>query len=100
MTYVSYTGHEVLTFQDYTDLETGRTLTAEPGHSYDVAPASGRLAEDFPAGWFVPASDEEIAARQAAAEAERLAAENAAAEGGEGAAPDGTEHEGGEPQQF
>ena len=98
MTYAAYTGHETLTFPDYLDLGTGRTLTAEPGQSYDVSPASGRLAEDFPAGWFVPASDEELAARQA--EAERLAAENPAAEAGEGADPDGAEHDGGEPQQF
>ena len=98
MTYAAYTGHETLTFPDYLDLKTGRTLTAEPGRSYDVAPASGRLAEDFPAGWFVPVGGEELAARQA--EAERLAAENAAAEAGEGAAPDSGEHDGGEPQQF
>ena len=97
MTYAAYTGHETLTFPDYLDLETGRTLTAEPGRSYDVAPASGRLAADLPAGWFVPASDEALAARQ---EAERLAAESAAAEGGEGPTPDGAEHDGGEPQQF
>jgi hypothetical protein len=79
-----YTGHETLTFTDYRDEETGRTLTAEPGRVYEVAPASGRLVEDIPAGWFVPADPEEWAAKQAAAaEAERLAAESAAPESGD-----------------
>jgi len=91
-----YTGHETLTFTDYLDGETGRTLTAEPGGVYEVAPASGRMVPDIPTGWFVPADPEEWAAKEAAAaEAERLAAESAAAEsaGGEDPAPDG----GGEP---
>lgn len=58
MTCARYTGHEVLTFPDYTDLGTGRTLTAEPREKpYDIAPASGRLVPDLPAGWFVPAED-------------------------------------------
>jgi hypothetical protein len=48
----TYLGHEALTFPDYLDLETGRTLTAEPGGTYDVAPASGRLVPDLPAQWF------------------------------------------------
>jgi hypothetical protein len=54
-----YTGHEVLTFSDYLDLETGRTLTAVPGGTYDMAPASGRLVPDVPAGWFAPAVEDE-----------------------------------------
>ena len=85
-----YTGHETLTFTDYLDGETGRTLTAEPGRDYEVAPASGRMVPDIPTGWFVPADPEEWAAKEAAAaEAERLTAENAAAEsGGEDAPPD------------
>ena len=52
MTLAAYTGHEALTFPDYLDLETGRTLTAEPGGTYDVAPASGRTVPDVPEGWF------------------------------------------------
>ena len=47
-----YTGHEALTFPDYLDLETGRTLHAEPGETYDIAPASGRAVPDVPEGWF------------------------------------------------
>ena len=50
-----YVGHEALTFNDYIDVETGRTLFAEPGHSYDIIPASGHLVPDFPAPWFVAA---------------------------------------------
>ena len=104
MTLALYHGHETLTFPDYTDLDTGRTLTAGPGRSYDVAPASGRLVPDLPAGWFTPLEGEDLeahVARQAAAEAERLAAESAAAEG-EAAEPEheGTEHDSAEPTGF
>ena len=49
-----YTGHEALTFTDYLDLGTGKTLHAEPGRVYDIAPASGRAAEGVPAPWFIP----------------------------------------------
>jgi len=52
VTRAAYTGHEVLTFTDYRDLESGKTLTAEPGGTYDVAPASGRVVPDLPEGWF------------------------------------------------
>ena len=48
----AYTGHEALTFNDYVDLETGRTLTAEPGGVYDIAPASGHAVPDVPEAWF------------------------------------------------
>jgi hypothetical protein len=48
----AYVGHEVLTFTDYTDLETGRALRAEPGGVYDIAPASGRVVPEFPEPWF------------------------------------------------
>jgi hypothetical protein len=51
----AYTGHETLTFGDYIDLETGKTLLAEPGEVYDIAPASGRNVDEIPAPWFVPA---------------------------------------------
>ena len=49
-----YTGHEALTFTDYLDLDTGKTLHAEPGRVYDITPASGRAAEGVPAPWFIP----------------------------------------------
>ena len=50
---VVYTGHEALTFNDYLDLETGRTLSAEPGHGvYDIIPAAGHVVPDFPSPWF------------------------------------------------
>jgi len=52
-----FTGHESLSFQDYTDLATGRTLTAVPGGVYEVAPASGRSVPEVPAGWFVPVGE-------------------------------------------
>jgi hypothetical protein len=52
----AYTGHEALTFGDYIDLETGRTLLAEPGGVYDIAPASGRNVDEIPAPWFVLAT--------------------------------------------
>jgi hypothetical protein len=64
-----YTGHEVLTFSDYLDLETGRTLTAEPGGTYDIAPAGG-LRPDVPPGWFAPAIEETQAGPAEAAEDE------------------------------
>ena len=76
----AYTGHEVLTFPDYADGETGRTLTAEPGGVYDVTPASGRLVPDLPEGWFTPlgeawtpvalAEPEQVTAGEAALELE------------------------------
>jgi hypothetical protein len=53
VTLAAYHGHETLTFPDYLDLGTGKTLTAEPrDEPYDVAPASGRLVPDLPADWF------------------------------------------------
>jgi len=96
-----YTGHETLTFTDYLDGETGRTLTAEPGGVYDVTPASGRLVPDLPAGWFVPEDPEARAAKEAAAaEAGRLAMESAAAESaGEDAPPDAGEADEQQPEE-
>ena len=47
----AYTGHETLTFMDYLDLESSRTLTAEPGGVYDVAPSGGRPVPDLPPGF-------------------------------------------------
>ena len=50
---VVYNGHEALTFNDYLDLASGRTLRAEPGHGvYDIIPAAGHVVPDFPSPWF------------------------------------------------
>lgn len=54
----AYTGHEALTFTDYLDLETGKTLHAEPGGVYDIAPASGHVVPEVPEPWFVAAEAE------------------------------------------
>ena len=51
---VAYGGQEVLTFNDYIDLGTGKTLHAEPGGVYDIIPAAGRLVDEVPAQWFTP----------------------------------------------
>jgi hypothetical protein len=59
VTLAAYNGHEVLTFADYTDLDTGRTLRAEPGRTYDVAPASGRVVPEVPEPWFTPVTSGE-----------------------------------------
>ena len=56
MTRAAYTGNETLTFSDYLDLDTGRTLTAEPGGTYDVAPAGGSVPE-VPVPWFTPVQE-------------------------------------------
>lgn len=53
-----YTGHEPRMFLDYLDLETGRTLYAEPGGVYDVWPAGGRNVPDVPPGFGVYAAAE------------------------------------------
>ena len=58
---VAYAGHEALTFSDYTDLGTGRTLHAEPGGVYDITPASGRVVPEVPEPWFVPVAPEPVA---------------------------------------
>ena len=47
-----YTGHEALTFPDYLDQDTGKTLHAQPGRVYDITPASGRAAAEVPVPWF------------------------------------------------
>ena len=88
-----YTGHEALTFSDYLDLNTGKTLYAEPGRTYDIAPASGRVVPGFPVPWFDFADDEAQVAEPSAEEAGESAA-------GEDSAPppDGEASE--EDQQF
>jgi hypothetical protein len=57
-----YGGHEALTFSDYIDLDTGKTLAAEPGGVYDIAPASGRLVPDIPEPWFTAAEPKALEA--------------------------------------
>lgn len=49
---VAYGGQEALTFMDYRDTETGRTLYAVPGGVYDITPVSGRVVDEVPAPWF------------------------------------------------
>ena len=56
---VAYGGQEVLTFMDYIDLGTGRTLHAEPGGVYDITPA-GRPVDEYPARWFAPVEGESV----------------------------------------
>jgi len=63
VTRAAYTGHETLTFSDYTDLTTGMTLRAEPGQVYDIAPASGRVVPEFPEPWFTRAVETPLAPR-------------------------------------
>ena len=47
-----YTGQEALTFSQYIDAETGKTLRAEPGGVYEVIPASGHEVPEIPVPWF------------------------------------------------
>ena len=54
----AYTGTETLTFTQYIDAETGRTLRGEPGGVYEVTAASGHVVPEIPAGWFVPVDEE------------------------------------------
>jgi hypothetical protein len=53
----AYTGNEALTFSQYADAETGKTLHAEPGGVYEVLPASGHAVPEIPEAWFVPVDD-------------------------------------------
>ena len=56
---VAYVHHETLTFSGYLNQDTGQTLRAEPGGVYDIAPASGRAADEVPSPWFVPAGEDD-----------------------------------------
>jgi hypothetical protein len=51
----AYGHYEALTFSDYLDLDTGKTLHAEPGRTYDIAPASGHVVPELPEPWFTAA---------------------------------------------
>ena len=57
---VAYGGQEALTFMDYTDTETGRTLYAVPGGVYDITPVSGRPVDEVPAPWFTAVEGEPV----------------------------------------
>ena len=91
---VSYNGQETLTFGDYIDLGTGKTLLAGPGGVYDITPASGRLVDDVPVPWFTALEDQQrdeaLAAREAARQAAREQAEQP---GGEDGTPPETDPE-------
>jgi hypothetical protein len=52
---VVYVHHEPLTFTDYLNLDTGQTLSAVPGETYDIAPASGHVVPEVPEPWFTAA---------------------------------------------
>lgn len=45
MTYLQYTGHEVMTYMGFIDVATGKTLTCTPGKSYEITPASGSVGD-------------------------------------------------------
>jgi len=96
VTLAAYNGHEALTFADYLDLGTGRSLRAEPGGTYDVAPASGRVVPEVPEPWFTAVSAGATEVQVETVEAvEPGEGEGAPAEGD--GAPDPGEQEAGEP---
>ena len=102
MTLAAFNGHEALTFTDYMDLETGKTLHAEPGGTYDVAPASGRNVPDIPEGWFTPvqfATGVPVEDAGALAEGDSTPEPGSEEEADAEPAP-GEDPETGEPQQF
>lgn len=41
---VQYLGHMTMTYMDYIDLATGKTLVAVPGQSYNIIPNGGHAA--------------------------------------------------------
>ena len=56
---VAFGGQEALTFMDYIDTATGRTLHAVPGGVYDIIPA-GRPVDEYPAHWVTPVEGETV----------------------------------------
>jgi hypothetical protein len=52
----AFTGSAPLTFMDYIDGETGRTLTAVPGGVYEVVPVAAHPVPEVPPG-FVPVEE-------------------------------------------
>lgn len=43
MAAIQYNGHVTMTYLDYIDTATGKTLVCAPGQSYNIAPASGNI---------------------------------------------------------
>ena len=43
MTTMQYNGHVTMTYMDYIDVATGKTLVCVPGQSYTITPASGNI---------------------------------------------------------
>jgi hypothetical protein len=61
---LQYTGQVAVTYMDYLDLDTGKSLNVIPGGIYNVALASGRLgdSEAVPSG-LIEVEGEALAAR-------------------------------------
>ena len=82
--HAAYTGQEALTFSQYIDAETGRTLRAEPGGVYEVIPASGHVVPEIPVPWFEWIEDDKAWEKaRAAFEAARQPADEDPDESGE-----------------
>ena len=82
--HAAYTGQEALTFSQYIDVETGKTLRAEPGGVYEVIPASGHVVPEIPVPWFEWVEDDEAWEKMRAAfKSARQAADEPPEEGGE-----------------
>lgn len=62
----AFTGSAPLTFMDYIDGETGRTLTAAPGGVYEVVPVGAHPLPEVPPG-FVPVEEKAAEDVEAAA---------------------------------
>ena len=87
-----YTGQEALTFSQYIDAETGKTLRAEPGGVYEVIPASGHVVPEIPVPWFEWVEDDgDWAEMKAAFESAREPADEPPDETGEPDPETGTE---------
>jgi hypothetical protein len=72
----AYTGQEALTFSQYIDTATGKTLHAVPGGVYDITPASGHEVPEIPVPWFEWVEDDgEWEKMLAAFEGARVAAD-------------------------
>jgi hypothetical protein len=75
--HAAYAGQETLTFGDYIDQTTGKTLVGEPGGVYDIAPASGHVVPEIPVPWFTWIEDDDAwKEMQAAFKAARAPAES------------------------
>lgn len=61
---LQYTGQVAVTYMDYLDLDTGKSLTVTPGGVYDVALASGRLGDSEAVPQGLAAVEEKVPAKQ------------------------------------